>query len=160
MDETTSETVSEDREEIDMVISAEDRVDATALVSVGSMQLNEEIRNSMQNETTIGEPSLTEPSKTGAVRTGGHRAGFDAFMTGYIFAWCLARYGKIPLQDVTTSKALTVRELVEGEDFLNKIYLGGKDFPLQVAQSNFAKPSKLHLEKLERLRAWHNGDTG
>lgn len=82
-------------------------------------------------------------------RSGGHRAGFDAFMTGYIFASVVIKHGRVA-EGVTIVNSLS--DFGMAEEFGNKVYLGGKDFPLQIAQSNFAKPSKLHVEKWERLR--------
>lgn len=83
-------------------------------------------------------------------RCGGHRAGFDAFMTGYIFASFLAKFGRV--KD-GVSEGRTVRDFGVAEELSNRVYLGGKDFPLQIASSNFSKPSKSHLEKWERLQS-------
>lgn len=83
-------------------------------------------------------------------RCGGHRAGFDAFMTGYIFASFLAKFGRV--KDGAT-EGKTVADFGVAEELSNRVYLGGKDFPLQIASSNFSKPSKSHLEKWERLQS-------
>ena len=71
--------------------------------------------------------------------SGGHRAGYDAFMTGFIYAVYLTQ--------------LSVGER-EGKiaDWKNKLYLSGKDYPLSVSKSAFAKQSKEHLEKIARIR--------
>ena len=71
--------------------------------------------------------------------SGGHRAGYDAFMTGFIYAVYLTqlsggeREGKMA-------------------DWKNKLYLCGKDYPLSVSKSNFSKQSKEHLEKIAKIR--------
>jgi len=82
----------------------------------------------------------------------GHRAGFDAFMTGCIFAWSCVTYGQsstVPDNATRTTPACNV----ENSEFVNRVYLGGKDFPLQVAHSCFAKPSKCHLEKWQLINS-------
>ncbi|KAK3577576.1 hypothetical protein CHS0354_026541 [Potamilus streckersoni] len=73
--------------------------------------------------------------------SGGHRAGFDAFMTGYIMATYFATY------DGNGDDAGGLSE------FKNKIYLSGKDYPLQVMKSGFAKNSKEHSEKIMKIRS-------
>lgn len=72
------------------------------------------------------------------VEGGTHRAGFDAFMTGYIFAFA------------------SVRNTEEGSDSLipscaNKLYLSGKSVPLHIAKSTFSKSSRAHVTKMEHI---------
>ncbi|XP_060578955.1 target of EGR1 protein 1-like [Ruditapes philippinarum] len=68
---------------------------------------------------------------------GGHRAGYDAFMTGFIYAVYRASGGKW---------------IDKTEEWRNKLYLGGKDYPLSVSKSSFSKHSKQHLEKIGTIR--------
>jgi target of EGR1 protein 1 len=68
---------------------------------------------------------------------GGHRAGYDAFMTGFIYAVYRASGGKW---------------IDKTEEWRNKLYLGGKDYPLSVSKSSFSKHSKQHLEKINTIR--------
>ncbi|KAI5093121.1 target of EGR1 protein 1 [Silurus meridionalis] len=68
---------------------------------------------------------------------GTHRAGFDAFMTGYIFAFASIRNG-------------------DGSDpwipsCANKLYLSGKSLPLHIAKSTFSKSSRAHVTKMEHI---------
>lgn len=95
------------------------------------------------NEQLRGRPAEAQKKKADA---GTHRAGFDAYMTAYIFAF---------------SCALSKKENSEGGEnkkeqswlpaCLNKVYLSGKAAPLNVVKSTFAKSSKAHLEKMEMV---------
>lgn len=83
--------------------------------------------------------------------TFGHRAGFDAFMTGCVFAWSVVAYGhRSPTDD--TAKTSPVYDVANSE-FINRVYLGGKDFPLHITHSCFAKASKCHLEKWQLINS-------
>ena len=65
-----------------------------------------------------------------------HRAGLDAFMTGFSMAAFLARKEK---NDAASEHA-------------NKVYLVCKDFPLLIKKSAFANVSTSHYAKFEKLR--------
>ena len=67
-------------------------------------------------------------------RRGSHRAGYDAYMTGFVFSSFWARFGAKRLQQS-----------------MNKISLSGKDFPLLLVQSRRARLSEAHqLRKAKR----------
>ena len=74
----------------------------------------------------------------------GHRAGFDAFMTGYCMATYLLQLGKKSDENELTLSSLT--------DVSNKLSLTKKEVPLQITRSHFIRPSVSHTEKLKRLK--------
>ncbi|XP_012732761.2 target of EGR1 protein 1 [Fundulus heteroclitus] len=81
---------------------------------------------------------------------GSHRAGFDAYMTGYIFAYSCALIKK--------EEAGVERVEEESKESwlptcINKIYLSGKAAPLNVVKSTFSKSSKAHIQKMEMVWA-------
>ncbi len=69
---------------------------------------------------------------------GTHRAGFDAFMTGYIFAYA---------RNLTENTESSTAPLIPA--CLNKLFLSGKSVPLHVAKSTFSKSSKAHVHKMD-----------
>ena len=84
------------------------------------------------------------PLNNAKTRDCGHRAGFDAFMTGYCMATYLLQLGK-----KNDENELTLSSLV---DVSNKLCLTKKDVPLQITRSHFIRPSASHTEKLKRLK--------
>ncbi|XP_056600465.1 target of EGR1 protein 1 [Triplophysa dalaica] len=78
------------------------------------------------------------------VEGGTHRAGFDAFMTGYIFAF--ARNMTEESKSAMTEESKSADHVPE---CLNKLYLSGKSVPLHIAKSTFTKSSKAHVHKMD-----------
>lgn len=93
------------------------------------------------NEESQPEAPAEAPDrpKVKKVEGGTHRAGFDAFMTGYIFAY--ARNLTKNTEESSTAPLVPT--------CLNKLFLSGKSVPLHVVKSTFSKSSKAHMLKME-----------
>lgn len=76
-------------------------------------------------------------------KAGGHRAGFDAFMTGFIMSCYISNYASYNGNMDMKSFDL--------DNLKNNIYLSGKDVPWIVSKSAFTKTSKQHNTKFEKL---------
>jgi len=90
--------------------------------------------------------SSSKESSIKIVKAGGHRAGYDAFMTGFSLATFLVHHTQIPL-----SPQSWLAPDLKTEKIVNKIYLVSKDFPLLLQKSAFAKCSIQHDAKMKRL---------
>ncbi|KAJ8305704.1 hypothetical protein KUTeg_016249 [Tegillarca granosa] len=76
-------------------------------------------------------------------KAGGHRAGFDAFMTGFIMSCYISNYASY--NGNMDMKSFDI------DNLKNNIYLSGKDVPWIVSKSAFAKTSKQHNTKFEKI---------
>ncbi|XP_070830436.1 target of EGR1 protein 1 [Chaetodon trifascialis] len=101
-----------------------------------------------RTEKCVGCPSETDDQKKKA-DAGTHRAGFDAFMTGYIFAYSCTLIKKDREGGAAEQKKEEERAWLP--TCLNKVYLSGKAAPLNVVKSTFSKSSKAHVQKMEMV---------
>jgi len=100
-------------------------------VTTNGTATNNSTSNSQLDSTQPQDSKNTnnlKPSMDTKHANKGHTAGFDAFMTGYIFAHYLCKF----------SSCLS--------DLRNKVYLSGKDMPLLLTKSQFTKNSKQHSD--------------
>ncbi|MED6273415.1 hypothetical protein CHARACLAT_006083 [Characodon lateralis] len=79
---------------------------------------------------------------------GSHRAGFDAYMTGYIFAYSCTLDKK---EEAGVGGIDRESEQSWLPTCINRIYLSGKAAPLNVVKSTFSKSSKAHIQKMEMV---------
>ena len=108
----------------------------------------EELRNGEGKQSKLELDPVTEAgtSKADKSKSGCHRAGYDAFMTGFSLTTFLVHHTKIPLSPQSwTAEDLNTQKIV------NRIYLACKDFPLLVQKSAFAKCSGQHHLKMNKL---------
>ncbi|KAK2821928.1 hypothetical protein Q5P01_021993 [Channa striata] len=82
---------------------------------------------------------------------GTHRAGFDAFMTGFIFAYSCTLVNKKAAGAPVQEKEHENDKQLWLPGCLNKVYLSGKAAPLNVVKSTFSKSSKAHVQKMEMV---------
>lgn len=109
---------------------------------------------SVESESGAGRETFDEHSawidaQKKNADAGTHRAGFDAFMTGYIFAYSCTFIRKEEAEEVDKEQKQEDPSWVP--TCLNKIYLSGKAVPLNVVKSTFSKSSKAHVQKMEMV---------
>lgn len=98
-------------------------------------------KNGNEESQPVASAEAPDRPKQKKVEGGTHRAGFDAFMTGYIFAY--ARNLTKNKEESNTASLIPT--------CLNKLFLSGKSVPLHVAKSTFSKSSKAHVHKMDYI---------
>ena len=99
----------------------------------------------------------SKEQKSSDLNCGGHRAGFDAFMTGFSLATFLSQKAK--LGETGDNKSAILGDQVQVHpDFsdaaiVNRVYLVSKDIPFMIRKSEFAKNSTGHCEKYSQITA-------
>ena len=107
------------------------------------------------NATPSASPSVTPSasSTSTSLNCGGHRAGFDAFMTGFSFATFIVHSTLIDQESTHQSEAVSkllgvpIRPEFSDLNIVNRIYLVCKDIPFMIRKSAFARHSIGHSEK-------------
>jgi len=138
---------------IDLIISKKDD-EAEKKRAKKRRRKDENVENGTDEisvETDAKVQKLSEEVESNGVKTvkqptGGHRAGYDAFMTGFAFATYLVHQTALP-QDPPDFRP----ETICADKLVNKIYLVCKDFPLLLQKSSFAKSSVQHDAKMKKL---------
>merc|ERR1712192_126411 len=98
----------------------------------------------VDEEVIDGEDAVK--AKAGVtLSAGGHRAGFDAFMTGFSLATFLVHQTKLP-RNPTDFRP----ESINSGSLVNRVYLVSKDFPMLVQPSAFSKRSLQHDIKMKK----------
>ena len=102
---------------------------------------------------TVTDQYLRTSLQMEASRSGGHRAGFDAFMTGFVLACFLSKHTTLKDDHKTVLGAgIRLASLAGAEALTNKLYAMGKDQPMIIARSNFCTTSKNHRERIQKLK--------
>uniref|UniRef100_A0A3P9IQH3 Target of EGR1 protein 1 n=1 Tax=Oryzias latipes TaxID=8090 RepID=A0A3P9IQH3_ORYLA len=134
---------SEAKPDEEQSMSAE-KDDGAKLQNCPATGTAEESKPEEGSEEKLSDRSVKAPKKKADAGT--HRAGFDAYMTAYIFAFSCA---------LSKKEDSEVGENEKGQSWLpaclNKVYLSGKAAPLNVVKSTFTKSSKAHLQKMEMV---------
>ncbi|KAJ3594393.1 hypothetical protein NHX12_003700 [Muraenolepis orangiensis] len=99
--------------------------------------------------TDGGEDKQDGEANRKRLEGGTHRAGFDAFMTAYIFAYACTLVPKEEREGKKKTKEEEKDRWLPGCH--NKVYLSGKSAPLHVVKSSFSKSSKAHSVKMALL---------
>ena len=103
--------------------------------------------------TSSEKPSESASSSSTSLNCGGHRAGFDAFMTGFSFATFIVHSTLIDQESSHQSEAVSnllgvpIRPEFSDLNIVNRIYLVCKDIPFMIRKSAFARHSIGHSEK-------------
>lgn len=149
-DESTEDSCSKDEEmESDPTVTKKMRVISPVSESYETQNKVKSLPAKTGSESESGLNNLSNKSDLGIARKEGHRAGYDAFMTGYIMAYYFTKYGKLPAEKRRNVKLTDLNV----EEFKNKVYLCGKDIPLVITKSSFTKSSKDHREKMQKIKS-------
>ena len=124
--------------------------------SIESMDTNgtdhETTTSKGQAVTSTNGETASDTQPPASMNCGGHRAGFDAFMTGFSFATFIV-HSTLLAQDCQQSEATSrllgspMRPEFSDLNIVNRIYLVCKDIPFMIRKSAFSRNSIGHSEK-------------
>ena len=101
-----------------------------------------------EDASEVTEEAAVKENAGVNLSAGGHRAGFDAFMTGFSLATFLVHQTKLPRNPPDF-----MPESINSGSLVNRVYLVSKDFPMLVQPSAFSKRSLQHDIKMKKLSA-------
>lgn len=102
-------------------------------------------------------PSLCQVSTDTPLKPSfGHRAGFDAFMTGYVFAYYTLTQAKDWPTAGTNCKGYNEAMIAGLSPMRNRLNNGNRAVPLILAKSQFVKNSQAHRENLSKMAEFKN----
>ena len=101
-----------------------------------------------EESSDVTEEAAVKENAGVNLSAGGHRAGFDAFMTGFSLATFLVHQTKLPRNPPDF-----MPESINSGSLVNRVYLVSKDFPMLVQPSAFSKRSLQHDIKIKKLSA-------
>ena len=129
-------------------LTEDEEIDTETKGSANSEIITEELTKSEDKDIS---QSGTQVTGDKGASSSGHRAGTDAFATGYCFSSFVLRLLS-PDSSLTRETAMKCLE-----DHCNKIALGSKPMPLLIAKSQYSNTSVHHRQIMDRLKCvMHN----
>jgi len=107
--------------------------------------VEDQATNAMDTRAKEGNGSVSgqDQQKSPPLYTGAHRAGYDAFMTAFSLAFLTVKLNQWPTGGE--------KGIFDVAMFKNKIALSGKEYPLAIQRSTYAKPSQTILDFMQTL---------
>lgn len=115
--------------------------------------------SSTESSNTHTSSKTTDTDLTSQKPSFGHRAGFDAFMTGYVFAYYAVTQTKLDPSKTNGHLSALDHELLPLDEAMiaglssmtNRLSNKNKSVPLILAKSQFAKTSQIHRENCTKV---------
>lgn len=119
--------------------------DAIGEEDSNQVTVEDQATNAMDTSAKEGNGSVSgqDQQKSPPLYTGAHRAGYDAFMTAFSLAFLTVKLNQWPTGGE--------KGIFDVAMFKNKIALSGKEYPLAIQRSTYAKPSQSILDFMQTL---------